>query len=83
MKIVVVGIIVILVMTQLASTSTILMLRSENSALRNKLDKYESFIVGGTYRLKVDDPAGKQLYNGRVRVPQVTSCYADDLIRDT
>jgi len=42
MKPIVVGIIVILVMAQLASTSTILMLRSENSALRNKLQKYES-----------------------------------------
>jgi len=42
MKPIVVGIILILILTQIASTSTIFMLRSENSALRNKLEKYES-----------------------------------------
>jgi hypothetical protein len=38
-----------------------------------------SFTSGGVYLLKVSDPSGKLLHQRRVTVPNVTSCYVDDL----
>lgn len=43
------------------------------------LVQYASFTLGGTYRLRVTDAAGKLLHNRRVRVPTSTTANAEDL----
>ena len=44
------------------------------------LIQFTSFTSGGVYSLKVSDPNGKPLFKKRVKVPTVSSCYADDLL---
>lgn len=44
------------------------------------LIQFTAFTRGGTYRVRVTDPAGRVIHDRKVRVPTVTTCYAEDLL---
>lgn len=42
--------------------------------------RQDSFVSGGRYSVRVDDPQGKRIHDRIVTVPNQSTCYADDLV---